>query len=169
MRKTLIICDRCGNEEKGNPLHICVDEVERENGELTTGGWDKTIEICVACAKELQIWMGQSSLKDDKAKPGQTPEKRESRPMKSRKTINTALVLEMKASGKSYRQIADELGFHANAVAVAARRELGKQGKGVDEGKIIALHAAGWKMKDIAGDMGIGVATVKAVVARMPG
>jgi|GEM_PF-1699993 len=34
----------------------------------------------------------------------------------------------------------------------------------VDIGKVLALKAAGWKVKDIAGDMGIGVSTVYAVL-----
>ena len=179
MRKTLIICDRCAGEEKGNPLHVIVEEMERENGLTCVGGWDRHVEICAACALALRAWMERPPQATDGEGPAPAaahgPGEEKAPPVKSRKKIDTALVMEKRAQGMSFAQIAKETGFHENALRDATRRatkEMEDEGKigalhAADEGKIGALHAAGWKVKDIAGDMGISVSAVKAAVAKM--
>lgn len=70
MKKTIYTCDRCGKDKIG---HIGVDvtlhngdEPIREVGWITLQsktGYQKSLDLCEDCMKELAGWLGEISQK----------------------------------------------------------------------------------------------------------
>ena len=81
-----------------------------------------------------------------------------------RKQVNRDQIIKLHQEGASYQNIAESVGCSKYTVGKVLN-EAGCPAKiFLDKGKILALHRAGWKTKDIAGDMGITEEDVREVL-----
>lgn len=81
-----------------------------------------------------------------------------------RRRIDHEEVIRMHLDGIPGNEIAEELGC-CKATVCKILNDAGYSMKsGLDKGKIMALHRAGWRIKDIAWDMSIKEETVREVL-----
>ncbi len=81
-----------------------------------------------------------------------------------KKQVNREQIIKLHQEGVSYQNIAESVGCSKSTVGKVLN-EAGCSAKiFLDKGKVLALHRAGWKVKDIAGDMGITEEDVREVL-----
>lgn len=57
MRKTIIVCDRCGTEITGFPIRVIAEKVDRETGDFQEEPFDsdghEDLDFCESCATKI--------------------------------------------------------------------------------------------------------------------
>ena len=85
------------------------------------------------------------------------------------KKIDKDKVIQLHLEGRLGVEIADAVGCCQAAVGKILRDAGYSQKIGVDKGKVFALARAGWKVRDIAGDVGITEVEVRKILSEKRG
>ena len=155
MQKTL--CDRCGAEipANGKIWDFSWFSKFKQSGEYEPDGDPEEYQLCSGCQREIDGFLKQKQVLPAEEK---------------RKKTKKQQIWELHQKGVKDGEIAEILCTTKNHVSTALhdlRIEKGiklkseeEKQKYVDEGKVLALRKAGWKIHDIAWDMGISESAV---------
>lgn len=168
-RRIVIECDKCHKEIGGNPIVLTMERIDRETGELIIGDItnDRTFELCDSCADRLVGWItGQdpaAAVKTTEAFAAAVSEPEEEHPcgmaiadadIQQYEKPKTTIVF------ATADNEAEDVGDVEAAEELKEPKKPKKRDMQIDHDKIRALHNAGWKPKDIAGNMSLDIKQV---------
>lgn len=156
-----IICDRCGTEiPKGGRIWDMAWCYRLEAaGELKPESRMEEWNICECCKKEILFSITHEQEEEAVEKPKK----------KTKRKIDHERIAELHKAGKTNGEIAKEMGVSASTVYYSLADHLEKipaKNQSPDEGKVLDLYRAGWKVKDICWDIGAEEETVKRIILR---
>lgn len=126
MRKTVLICDRCGKEipEGTNPGYIYLGNRNRENGDVLQDPCEfESNDYCEACMIDITKYIACGAAGKEDNKPAvepAKPAKTESTP--TRRKIDYGKIEALANAGWSNKAIAEEMGMTNKQIADARYR-----------------------------------------------
>lgn len=158
MRKTIILCDKCGKEIEKNPARLVIEHVDRSTGETVDDTYkDENTpkeEYCEGCIKSMLRFMKKAEYCDE-CKKGMRALMDRTEPAAGDKPV-----VEKDKEPEQAEQ--DKL---ASKKPKQTKKEPEKR-KPLDHGKIMALKDAGWDDAKIADELGTTKNTIAVIVCK---
>jgi len=158
MRKMIIECDKCHEEISDNPIAFRPKRADRETGDFIVDDSvdDRTFELCDDCMDKLIDWMtGREQATAPEPKEYSCGMATDDADMQQYKKPKTTIVFATAEPDRGIEATDVEVAEDPKEVKKPKKRDMQ-----IDHGKIRALYNAGWKPKDIAGDMSLEVKQV---------
>lgn len=169
MRKTIILCDKCGKEIEKNPARLVIEHVDRSTGETVDDTYkDENTpkeEYCEECIKSMLRFMKKAEYCDECKKGMRVQMERTETAAGDKPAVNEGSDPWRDVIEKDKKPEQKEQDKLASKKQKKTKKEPEKRTP-LDHGKIMALKDAGWDDAKIADELGTTKNTIAVIVCK---